>query len=85
MLEMITVHFMPSTPATEERATPRAGRLAREAMTLAMGCVAAVGITLGLYLVAPAELRDGIVTAFLGFDQPIKQPFGTPHAHPPLP
>jgi hypothetical protein len=54
-------------------------------MTLAMGCVAAVGITLGLYLVAPAELRDGIVTAFLGFDQPIKQPFGAPHSHPPLP
>jgi hypothetical protein len=84
MLEMITVHFMPSTPATEERVAPRTSRFAREMVTLAIGCFAAAGISLGLYLVAPAELRDGIVTAFLGFDQPI----GTtdaPHAHPPLP
>jgi hypothetical protein len=84
MLEMITVHFMPSTSATDERVTPRTSRFAQEVVTLAMGCVAAAGISLGLYLVAPAELRNGIVTAFLGFDQPI----GTaeaPHAHPPLP
>jgi hypothetical protein len=84
MLDLITVHFMPSTPATDERVAPRTSRLAREAMTLAMGCVAAVGITLGLYLVAPAELRAGIVTAFLGFDQPIITA-ASPHAHPPLP
>jgi hypothetical protein len=84
MLRQITVHFMPSIPATDEHVAPRTSRFAREALTLAMGCIAAAGISLGLYLVAPAELRDGIVTAFLGFDQPI----GTaeaPHAHPPLP
>jgi hypothetical protein len=81
MLELITVHFMPSTQSTDERVTPRASRFAREMVTLAIGCVAAAGIVLGLYLVAPTELREGIVTAFLGFDQPIS----TPHAHPPLP
>jgi hypothetical protein len=84
MLELITVHFMPSTPATHEHVAPRSNRFAREAMTLAMGCVAAAGISLGLYLVAPAELRDGIVTAFLGFDQPISTADAR-HAHPPLP
>ena len=84
MLDLITVHFMPSTPATDERVTPRTSRFAQEVVTLAMGCVAAVGITLGLYLVAPGELRDGIVTAFLGFDQPISTA-ASPHAHPPLP
>jgi hypothetical protein len=84
MLELITAHFMPSAPLTDQRVTPRAGRFAREMVTLAIGCVAAVGITLGLYLVAPAELRDGILTAFLGFDQPISAA-DTPHAHPPLP
>jgi hypothetical protein len=84
MLELITVHFMPSTPLTEQRVATRADRFAREMVTLAIGCVAAVGITLGLYLVAPTELRDGIVTAFLGFDQPISSADAR-HAHPPLP
>jgi hypothetical protein len=84
MLDLITVHFMPSTPATDQRAAPRTNRFAREALTLAMGCIAAAGISLGLYLVAPAELRDGILTAFLGFDQPISTD-DAPHAHPPLP
>jgi hypothetical protein len=84
MLDLITVHFMPSTPATDQRVAPRTRRVAREALTLAMGCVAAAGISLGLYLVAPAELRDGIVTAFLGFDQPASA-VDAPHAHPPLP
>jgi hypothetical protein len=84
MLELITVHFMPSTPLTGQRVTTRADRFAREMVTLAIGCVAAVGITLGLYLVAPTELRDGIVTAFLGFDQPISSADAR-HAHPPLP
>jgi len=64
-----------------ERSPPRASRLAHEALTLALGCVAAACIVLALYLVAPAELRDGVVMAFLGFDQPIS----APHAHPPLP
>jgi len=84
MLELITVHFMPAEPSADERVAPRASRLAREALTLVMGCMAAVGISLGLYLVAPAELRDGILTAFLGFDQPISAA-DAPHAHPPLP
>jgi len=63
------------------RVTSRASRLAHEALTLALGCVAAAGIALALYLVAPAELREGVIRAFLGFDQPIS----TVPAHPPLP
>ena len=85
MLKLITIHFMPSMTATNERDARRAARFAHEMLTLTIGCVAAVGITLALYLVAPAELREGIVTAFLGFDQPIAQAVGTPHPHPPLP
>jgi len=81
MLRLITFYFMPSMPSMGERITPRASRLAHEALTLAVGCAAAAGLALALYLLAPAELRDGIVTAFLGFDQPIS----APHAHPPLP
>jgi hypothetical protein len=68
-------------PAADERAARRVGRFGHEMLTLAIGCVAIAGIALGLYLVAPTELRDGIVTAFLGFDRQIS----TPHAHPPLP
>jgi hypothetical protein len=81
MLKLITAHFAPSVPATDDRAARRAVRFGHEMLTLTIGCVAAAGITLGLYLVAPAELRDGIVTALLGFDQPID----AHHAHPPSP
>jgi hypothetical protein len=81
MLRLITYHFTPSMPSTDERAAPRTSRLKHEMLTLAIGCVAAVGITLALYLVAPAEMRDRIVAAFLGFDQPTN----APHGHPPLP
>src|SRR5208283_4045725 len=71
MLRLITVHFMPPMSSMGERSPPRASRLAHEALTLALGCAAAAGIALALYLVAPAKLRDGVVTAFLGFDRPI--------------
>ena len=64
-------------PSMSERITPRAGRLVHEGLT---GCAAAAGIALALYLVAPAELRDGVITAFLGFDQPIS----SAPAHPPM-
>ena len=84
MLRPITVHFMPSMPATDERVAPRASRFVHEVATLAIGCIAAAGIALGLYLVAPTELRDGIVTAFFGYDQPISSADAR-HAHPPLP
>lgn len=81
MLRMLTVHFMPAEPATDARTMQRAARLKHELLTLTIGCVAAAGIALALYLVAPAELRAGIVTGFLGFDQPTSE---SP-AHPPLP
>jgi hypothetical protein len=58
-------------PSAGKRITPRASLRAHEGLTLAMGCAAAACIALALYLVAPTELRDGFVTAFLGFDQPI--------------
>ena len=57
-------------PMADRPAMLRASRLAYETLTLTMGCAAAVGMTLALYLTAPIELRQGIVTAFLGFDQP---------------
>jgi hypothetical protein len=85
MLKLITVHFMPSVRSVDERDVPRATRFVREMLTLTIGCVAAVAITLGLYLVAPTELRDGIVAAFYGFDMPTNPSVSTPHPHPPLP
>ncbi len=81
MLKLLTVHFMPAEPATDARTLRRAARLRHELLTLAIGCAAAVAITLALYLVAPTKLREGIVTGFLGFDQPI----GESPSHPPLP
>jgi hypothetical protein len=63
-----------------KRLTPDVSRLAHEGMTLAIGCAAAVVLSLALYLVAPAQLRDGVVAAFLGFDQPTS---AVP-AHPPM-
>lgn len=83
MLRLITVHFMPSVPWTDARLSRRAARLAHEVLTLALGCAAAAAIALALYLVAPAELRQGIITAFLGFDQPTSA--APVPAHPPLP
>jgi hypothetical protein len=70
MLKFVTVHFSPATPSMEQRATPRLDRLKDDMLTLTLGCLAAAGIALVLYLAAPAELRDGMVAAFLGLDQP---------------
>ena len=54
-----------------ERIAPDVNRLAHEGMTLAIGCAAAVALALGLYVAAPDEWRDGVVAAFLGFDEPV--------------
>jgi len=59
-------------PAEDESIAPRVRRLAHEGLTLAIGCAVAAGFALTLYLLAPAELRDGVVAGFLGFDQPIR-------------
>jgi hypothetical protein len=83
MLRLITAHFMPSEPWMDARTASRVSRLAHEGLTLALGCVAAAGIALALYLVAPVALREGVIRAFLGFDQPISS-VPVP-AHPPLP
>jgi hypothetical protein len=80
MPRSIAIRAASTMPSMSERITPRAGRLVHEGLTLAIGCAAAAGIALALYLVAPAELRDGVITAFLGFDQPIS----SAPAHPPM-
>ncbi len=81
MPKSIAIATRTSMSPTRRGVAPRARRLAHEALTLALGCVAAACIALALYLVAPSELRDGIVLAFLGFDQPIV----THQAHPSSP
>ena len=81
MLRLITVHFMPPESSMDARTTAPVTRFKHELLTLTIGCAAAAGIALALYLLAPAELRDGIAAGFLGFDQPIS---ASP-AHPPLP
>ncbi len=58
-------------PSAAARPTTRSGRIAHEALTLAMGGVAMVVLSLALYLVAPTATRNAVVTAFLGFDQPV--------------
>ena len=78
MPKSIAIATRTSMSPTRRGVTPRTQRLAHEALTLALGCVAAACIVLALYLVAPAELRDGVVMAFLGFDQPMV----THQAHP---
>ena len=70
MLNLITAHFLPATPSAGERATLRADLLKHDLLVLTIGCVAAAGIALGLYLAAPAAVRDGMAAAFLGLDQP---------------
>jgi hypothetical protein len=80
MRSSIAIRASSSRLSACERFAPDANRLAHEGMTLAIGCAAAVALTLGLYLAAPPALRDGVVSAFLGFDQPI---MSVP-AHPPM-
>jgi hypothetical protein len=80
MPKSIAIATSTTMSPTRRGVTPRMRRLVHEALTLAIGCVAAAGIALALYLVAPAELRDGILTAFLGLDQPIS----SIPAHPPM-
>jgi len=81
MQKSISMHALTSVRTSRRRAVPLRSRVAQEALTLLIGCVAAACIALGLCLIAPAETRDAIVTAFLGFDQPI----GSIPSHPPLP
>ena len=80
MPRSIAIRASSSMPSADERIAPRVRRLAHEGVTLAIGCAVAAGFALTLYMVAPAELRDGVITGFLGFDQPIRP---TP-ANPPM-
>jgi hypothetical protein len=71
MARMMATYGLTSVSTSRRRAVPRDGRLGRELVTLALGCAAAAAIALAFYLVTPQEFRDGVVAAFLGFDQPI--------------
>jgi hypothetical protein len=81
MLNLITAPFLPSMPSAGDRTTPRTSLLEHDLLALAIGCVAAAGIAVGLYLAAPAAWRDGMVAAFLGLDQPT---MSAPAPRPPL-
>jgi hypothetical protein len=52
-----------------QRAQTRTRRIVREGITLATLCLAAAVLATSLYLLAPMQLREAIVTTFLGFDQ----------------
>lgn len=62
------------------RGATRAQRLRREATTMVLLCAGLTLLVLGLYLVAPRDLRDEILGNFLGFDRPAVSVAG----HPPL-
>lgn len=70
MVKTLSLHDPIEIRVAYHRARSRTWRLVHEATTLAIGCVAATLLALSLYLVAPAELREGILAAFLGLDQP---------------
>jgi hypothetical protein len=61
-------------PSAVRRPTTMSGRIAHEALTLAIGGIAMVVLSLALYLVAPTVTRNAVVTAFLGFDQTVTTP-----------
>jgi hypothetical protein len=71
MLSLISVPSAPAMPPMDDRATRRVDRLKHEMLTLTIGCVAAAVIAMGMCLAAPTTLRDDVISAFLGFDQPM--------------
>jgi hypothetical protein len=74
MPKSIALDTLTSVPTSRRRAVVRGNRVVHETLTLALGCVAAGGIALALYLVAPVDVRTVIVSAFLGLDQPFTSP-----------
>ena len=80
MAKTVTVHDPIDVLVADQRAEMRMRRLVREGATLAIFCAASVVLVMSLYLVAPPELREAVLSAFLGFDQPSI----TFAAHPPL-
>ena len=80
MPRSIALHALTSVRTSRQRAMPRGSRLVHETLTLTIGCVAAAGIALGLCMIASVETREAIMTAFLGFDQPI----ASIPSHPPM-
>lgn len=70
MAKTVSVYDPIEVRIAYHRAQARTRRVAQEATSLAIMCVATVLLTMGLYLVAAPELRGAILSAFLGFDQP---------------
>jgi hypothetical protein len=80
MAKTVTVYDPIDVRVAYQRAEMRMRRLVHEAATLAIFCTAAVFLVMSLYLVAPPELREAVLSAFLAFDRPSV----TFAAHPPL-
>jgi len=74
MPRSIALDVLTSVQTSRRRTALQGNRLLHETLTLAIGCLAAAGIALSLYIVAPVEVRTVIVSAFLGLDQPFVSP-----------
>jgi len=74
MPNSIEMRDLTSIWPSRQPAVPRVNWLKFEIMALAIGCATAAGIALAVYLAAPAGLREVIVAAFLGLDQPFVSP-----------
>jgi hypothetical protein len=74
MPSLIEIRDLTSMWTSRQSAVPRVNWLKFEIMARAIGCAAAAGIALAVYLAAPVELRDVIVAAFLRLDQPFVSP-----------
>lgn len=80
MAKTVTVYDPIDVRVAYHRAQVRTQRLMHELATLTIFCAAAVFLVMSLYLVAPPELREAVLSTFLAFDQP----HVTFAAHPPL-
>ena len=80
MAKTVTVYDPIGVRVAYQRAEMRTRRLVHEGTTQAIFCAASAFLVMSLYLVAPPELREAVLSAFLAFDQP-SITFAT---HPPL-
>jgi hypothetical protein len=80
MTKTVTLYDPIDVRVAYHRAQERTRRLVHEAATLTIFCAAAVFLVMSLYLIAPPELREAVLSAFLAFDQP----GATASVHPPL-
>ncbi len=74
MTRSIALDVLTSVQTSRRRTALPVNRVVHETLTLTIGCLAAAGFALALYVVAPVDVRTAIVSAFLGFDQPSASP-----------